>query len=125
LAKGTAAPGEEIELSVELKIAPMWEVHTLDAQPNIAATRLDLSLPPSVAASGEWNAPAPTRSLTPDGHPVYIGNVVFTRSLTVDGTSQSGSFEIGCDVGFQACNGGQCLQPKVIELRAPLVIESP
>ena len=125
LAKPTAAPGEEIELMVELKIAPTWEILALDASPNLAATRLALSLPPGVVANGHWNAPPAAKSHTPDGHPVYIGNVIFTRSLTVQAATQPGPVEIGCDVTFQACNAGLCLQPNVIELKSTLPIKSP
>lgn len=114
--------GEQVELSVELSVAPMWEIHTLDAQPAVSATRLDVTTPPGMKMTGEWSEPTTSRSMGPSGQGVYIGRVVFTRKLEVDSQAAIGGHEVSCSVGYQVCNDRQCLKPEVLSLAVPLAV---
>lgn len=132
---GVAAPGEKLELTVELRIAPMWEIHPLGAvaedaavaehaaaAADVAATHLELALPAGVTATGEWTSPGTSRSMAPDGHAVHAGRAVFTRMLNVSASAPAGEARISCKVAFQACNDRTCLKPQAVELAAPLTI---
>ena len=123
LARARARAGERIELAVRLNVAPLWEIRTLAAEPRSAATRLELELPSGVKAVGGWQAPEPSRSLMPDGHAAYAGEIVFTRPLLVTDAAAAGEHQIQCSVAFQACNQRQCLTPAAIDLAVPLHIE--
>lgn len=115
-------PGDEFELSIELRIAPLWEVRTLDAQPSVAATRIDIELPEGINAASEWHAPDPSRSISADGHPVYMGSATFRRTLQVDSLAHASECRMKCVVRYQACDERQCLAPQTVELVIPLRI---
>jgi hypothetical protein len=115
-------PGDQIELNVTLKIAPLWEVHTFDAKPDMVATKLKLGLPEGITAEGDWKHPKPGRSLAPDGHPSFAGTVTFTRTLKVSGKMPAGDTAIECEVHFQACNETRCLRPEDLKLTLPIEI---
>lgn len=123
LARGRLKPGETVELSVELDVAPLWEIRSLDAEPQSTATRLALDLPRGLRAEGDWRAPQTGRSLSPDGHAAYAGEVVFTRTLVVTEDARAGRHDVKCQVGYQACNEQTCLRPMVVELAATLRVE--
>lgn len=115
-------PGDEIELSVTLKIAPLWEIRTFDAKPKAVATQLKLGLPEGITAKGDWSHPKPSRSLAPDGHPAFAGEVTFSRTLKVSGKMPAGKTSIECRVHFQACRETTCLRPEDLELTLPIEI---
>lgn len=112
-----------IELSVELDIAPMWEIHILKAEPEETATNIELLLPGGVQAIGEWTAPEPSRSSTPNGHEVYADKAVFTRNLEVTKNVSTGKNLIHCEVKYQACNERQCMKPSKLALAIPLYVD--
>ncbi len=124
LAQGVISPGDQVELAVELKIAPTWEIHALDAQPASAATQLELALPPGIVATDDWQAPPAGPSSAPHGSPVYLSRVIFTCTLAAESSAQLGVSEIACDVGYQACTNRQCLQPQRTRLKVPLEIKN-
>lgn len=127
LPQRTVATGTQFDLTVELQIAPSWEIRTLDDDPaaDAAATRLELTLPPGISAVGEWAAPDAIRSASPDGHAVYIGKATFTRMLAIDASATKGMAAIACRAEFQACDERTCLRPQAVELSAEVVISHP
>ncbi len=123
LNKEQAKVGDTAEVSVELAIAPMWEIRSLDAEPREVATRLDLRLPAGIETAGDWKTPKTVRSLSGDGHRVYTVKAVFTRPLMITDASPAGEKLITCEVHYQACNERQCLQPTKLELITPLIVD--
>lgn len=123
LSQPVAKRGEEIELVVELRIAPMWEIHTLNAQPELTATKLEVVAPTGISLMGPWHEPETSRSVNPPGQKVHVGRAVFKRKLAVDAVATAGTHEISCQIAFQACNEHQCLKPQERTLKVPLVIE--
>lgn len=121
LSQAAARPGDKLELAVELKIAPMWEIHPLDAQPAETATNLELILPEGIHAESEWSEPKTVRSMGASGQPVHMDKAVFKCSLAVDPIAV-GEHEITCKVGYQVCNERQCLKPETLTLSVPLVV---
>lgn len=120
LSQAKVPPGEELEVAVEMKIAPMWEIHPLNSQPAEAATKLELVLPPGIHAAGEWSEPKTTRSMSASGGPVHMGKVVFTRTIEIDSEVPTGTHEIACTVSYQVCNERQCLKPETLTLSVPV-----
>lgn len=114
---------ESVEVSVELDIAPMWEIHILEAKPKATATQLELLLPDGIQAIGKWLAPEPDRSSSPDGHEVYADKAVFTRVIKITENATMGKNVIRCEIRYQACNERQCMKPTVFELGVPLHID--
>lgn len=126
LSNSDAAPGDELELIVELSIAPMWEIQPLEAAAGGAtATQLELRLPPGITALGEWASPKTGRSTSPDGHAVHAGRPTFTRALTIAASAPAGPATISCNVAFQACNDRTCLKPQALEIALSMTIVEP
>lgn len=115
--------GESFDISVLLEIAPQYEIHDLQAPPPAVATLLELKLPLGFQTLEEWLPPDSVRSVMPDGHPVYIGQVGFKRKVQIGETIQPGDYDIGCTIGYQACNSRQCLRPVRCELPAKITIQ--
>jgi hypothetical protein len=123
LARARVKVGEEVELTVKLEIAPLWEIRTLDAEAGFTATELRLDLPDTFEAIGNWTAPPSVRSLMPDGHAAYADEAVFTRRLRIAEGAPRGKVPIRCRVQYEACNERQCLQPTALELQVLLDVE--
>jgi hypothetical protein len=123
LAQARAQIGDSIALTVQFAIDPPWEIRTLDGQPAIAATRLELELPEGLRTEGDWQPSPSVRSMTPDGHAAYADNATFSRILIVGEEVQSGEQTIQCTVGYQACNDRQCLPPTEVKLNVMLRVE--
>ncbi|MEN6407328.1 MAG: hypothetical protein ABFC77_12765 [Thermoguttaceae bacterium] len=123
LANAATQAGDELELSVLLEIAPLWEIDPLKASLGSAATQLRLNLPPGLSAVGEWQSPEPFVSGMSGGHPGYGGEVLFTRRLKSSPQMPAGKYAILCSVAYQACNEQQCLQPAEMELKTVVEIK--
>jgi hypothetical protein len=123
LGRARVKAGGDVEVSVKLEIAPLWEIRTLDAEAGFAATELRLDLPDAFVAIGDWMAPPPVRSLMPDGHAAYADEAVFTRRLKIAEGTPRGKVPIRCRVQYEACNERQCLQPTALELQVQLDVE--
>lgn len=121
LSKAVVRPGDKFEVAIEMKIAPMWEIHPLAALPAETATKLNLITPEGIRAEREWIEPKTARSMGASGQPVHMGKAVFKRSLTVDSMAV-GEHEIICKVGYQVCNEQQCLKPETLTLSVPLMV---
>jgi hypothetical protein len=121
LSEAVVRPGDKFEVAVEMKIAPIWEIHPLAAQPAETATKLELITPEGIRAESEWIEPNTARSMGASGQPVHIGKAVFKRSLAVDSMAV-GEHEIICKVGYQVCNEQQCLKPETLTLSVPLIV---
>lgn len=114
---------DSLMLTVELQIEPLWEVRQLDGPANVPGTRLELQLPAGITAEPVWQSPPPSRSMSPDRHPVYANTATFNRQLTIAPTATPGEYTIRCKLEYQACNDRQCLEPAAVELAAPVIIE--
>jgi hypothetical protein len=121
LSKDVVRNGEEVDVAIELKIAPLWEIHPLGSQPEEAATRLELITPEGIRTESEWIEPQTTRSLGASGQPVHMGKVVFRRTLVI-GAAKEGTHSITCKMRYQVCNERQCLKPETLTLQVPLVV---
>jgi hypothetical protein len=115
--------GDEVVLTVKLEIEPLWEVSALEEHPTAPATRLELELPDSVSMESDWHAPKTSRSIAPDGHPVYVDEALFIRKLRVKPDSPAGKLPVKCRLHFQACNDQQCLAPAEVELAVSFEVE--
>ncbi len=107
----SAAVGEGFELSVVLRIAPGYEIHSSDVSAPLIPTLLKLELPPGFTAFDEWESPAPVRSIRPDGGSVYFGEAKFLRKINISNDTEPGDYLLACSVSYQACNSRQCLRP--------------
>lgn len=114
---------EQLELSLKLEIAPLWEIRAMDAQPENVATRLELELPGGVQTVGNWTVPETTISLSPDSHPVFSGESIFRQKIQITDQTSRGEYQIKCLVHYQACDEKRCLKPTQIELTIPVIIE--
>lgn len=114
---------ESVELSVELDISPMWEIHILEAEHEETATQLELFLPDGIQAIGKWVTPEPDRSSSADGHEVYADKAVFTRVIEITENATKGKNLIRCEIKYQACNERQCMKPSMLYLGVPLQVD--
>ena len=117
------AAGETFDLSVDFRVEPMWEIHSVGSDPTPGATRLELTLPNEVTASEEWHLPVSSPSASPTGGRVYAGNFTVSRAMITTAASPRGEKAIVCRVSFQACNPQQCLRPCQIRLESALLVK--
>ncbi len=110
-------PGEELELVVRIKIAPIWHIYAIgkSAGPGVATT-LKLTLPKGVEAKADWAAPQPSR--VADGQTAYEGAIEIRRSLRVAADFDARRIDVACELGYQACNAFSCQLPTRVTLQA-------
>jgi len=65
---------------------------------------------------GEWVHPEPVKGS--DGQMVYEGAVEFRRRLRVGADVAPGMIEVGCEIGYQACDPSSCRPPARSALKA-------
>ena len=104
-------PGMSFPLTVRFKIAPLWEIRDLNAQPANVATQIKLELPDGFQQEADWQAPPTGRSLASDSHPVYSGQVEFRQMIQVAPQVTPGEYDVSCQVQYQACDEFRCLSP--------------
>jgi hypothetical protein len=110
------SPGATFFVTVVLEIGPFYEIHDLHAPPPLIPTQLNLELPKGFQAKGDWSAPKPVRSESPDGHSVYVGKAKFTREIRIPNDAEPGESDVTCTIRYQACNMRHCLAPKEFKL---------
>jgi hypothetical protein len=114
--------GNDFELAVLIAIDPPYEIYDLGARSPAVATSLTLKLPPGFHASQSWSVPKTVPSASPTAHPVYAGQVRFTRGIRIDPTCEPGGYQLGCSVTYQACTARQCLRPAQCALSAEVEV---
>jgi hypothetical protein len=119
---GGLRAGETFAVSVVVDIASFHEIHDRDARPPFVPTRMELKLPNGFRARGEWTAPAPVRSIMPDGHPAYAGEVTFQREIQIEDVVMLGEYELECSIRYQACTERFCFPPKNVKLSVPISV---
>ena len=117
--------GMQFPLTVKFKIAPLWEIRTIDAQPEKLATQLELKLPDGFQARGEWQVPPTGRSMSFDSHPVYSGEAVFQRTIEVGKDVPAGPCSVTCQIHYQACDEQRCLSPIQKDLQVTVQVAEP
>jgi hypothetical protein len=110
-------PGEELELVVRIRIAPVWHIYSIGKSggPGVPTT-LKLKLPKGVEADAEWAGPDPIRAA--DGQTAYEGAIELRRRLRIAGNFAAESIDVACEVGYQACNAFSCQLPTRVTLQA-------
>jgi Disulphide bond corrector protein DsbC len=110
-------PGEELELVVRIKVAPVWHIYSIGKSggPGMPTT-LKLMLPKGIEAKGEWALPDPIR--VSDGQTAYEGAIEFRRRLRVAGDCAVERIDVACELGYQTCNAFSCQLPTRVTLRA-------
>ncbi|MBN69615.1 MAG: hypothetical protein CME32_10080 [Gimesia sp.] len=116
-------PGMQFPLTVKFKIAPLWEIRTIDAQPEKLATQLELKLPDGFQAQGDWQVPPTGRSMSFDSHPVYSGEAVFQRTIEVGKEVPAGPRSVTCQIHYQACDEQRCLSPVQKDLKVTVQVK--
>jgi hypothetical protein len=116
--------GESLTLTVDVRVAAGWHINAVRGGRETAIpTRLELKLPPGIAATADWVLPQPDVAEQARG-PVYRGAITFRRTLKVTEKATVGNVDVFCNLTYQACDENQCLRPTTIKLRAPLEVAS-
>ena len=117
LAPARVGAGGEMDLIIRVETAPTWHIYSAEGSggPGIATT-LDLKLPEGVVTEGEWVNPESVKGS--DGQMVYEGAVEFRRRLRVGADVAPGVVEVGCEIGYQACDPSSCRPPARSVLKA-------
>ncbi|EDL59705.1 protein-disulfide reductase DsbD family protein [Gimesia maris] len=116
-------PGASFPVTVKFDIAPLWEIRSLEAQPENVATQLKLELPDGFETQGDWQTPPTGRSQSADSHPVYSGQVEFQQMILVTKEAQPGEYEISSQVQYQACDEFRCLSPTQKRLHVTILVD--
>lgn len=104
LEPATVAPGAEVVLRAEVKIAPGEHIYGLQT-PKGMPTAFELELPPGLRAAGAVAAPPTLFEEIPSVGEVeiYRGTVTFSQTLRVDANA-SGTLELGATLSWQMCD---------------------
>ncbi|TWU10648.1 FG-GAP repeat domain-containing protein [Allorhodopirellula heiligendammensis] len=116
----TVRPGDSVHITVNVRIAPGYEIHALEVMPRATATRLELDLPHGFSDAKSWEEPPQMPSSTPGRGPAYHGNVTFYKEIPVAEDIEPGDYELTCSLAYQACNAKQCLRP--VELTRKIAV---
>ncbi len=124
VSRAKAKWGDEITISVRIRIAEGWHIYDTDLPTGFgSATKLELELPKQVQPIAEWTHPTPTRkSVNGAEQFVYRGDVTFSRRLKVESDADVGTLTIRCLLAYQACDEALCFPLKRIPLSANIEI---
>jgi hypothetical protein len=104
--------GEEREIQVVLEIAAGWHIYAqVPSGSPYPVTSIELDLPETAEAVGEWTKPAGIASLENPGALVFMGTAPFKRTIRLPSESR-----IGVRITYQACQGTICNPPDSISL---------
>ncbi len=121
--KNAFRAGDTFEVSVDFEVAVSYEIHERNAPPPAVSTLLELDLPAGFEAIEDWRDPTSVRSVSPDGHLVYVGKATFTRKVRIGNDVTPGQNAVSCLFRYQACDARQCLRPVESRLRVSLTIQ--
>ena len=123
LTSGTAAPGQELGMALDITIAPGWHIYGEPLPKNYVATSVtfnsdvvakqSLSLPP--AAPREFKALGETL-------PVYERSIRGKGTLLIGGRVKPGEYKVGGILKFQECNDTICKVPREVPFEIPIRI---
>jgi DsbC/DsbD-like thiol-disulfide interchange protein len=119
----TVRPGEIVELAVTIRIAPGWHIYSTDESGGPAErTTLELKVPAGIEQDSGWVVPEPELDASGTGPVarVYTGDVTFRCQLRLADDVSRGRREMGCRLGFQACDRYSCKPFKTQSLVASL-----
>lgn len=119
-----AAAAATVILAIRIRIAIGWHIGAT-GPPDAAGTltQLDLQLPPSVFADGDWLVPPPQRCAGPSGTMLgYQGDVLLQRRLRIAPAQPPGQLTPACTLTYQACNHQQCERPERITVQPTLEV---
>lgn len=127
VSQSSVAAGEELQLSIQIKVADGWHIYGLQRAGQSQPTQFRLTLPEGLSAEGDWEAPAPDTLMTSFGPAaIYKKEATFTRVIKVSGTASGtaaiGKCQIECEVAYQACDRTMCLPPQTVRLAVPLEV---
>ena len=117
------APGGSGVVVLRIATAPMWHVYPprSDLPPMYAPLSPTLTLPSGISLEGNWHWPQSHVDPTTHVH-VLKGEFELRRLVHVEEDIQPGTFEIICDLGYQACDPTMCLPPTSRKLIALIEI---
>jgi DsbC/DsbD-like thiol-disulfide interchange protein len=119
--RAIVAPGGTFRLLVRIRIAAGHYIYSTNAPHGpFTPLALNLRLPDTIEAAGEWVAPPP--HVTRSGESIYNDSVVLWRRLRVRLNAPSGVLSIKGDLSCQACSEELCWPPKTIELSATVEV---
>lgn len=124
LSRDLVANNEQVNLVIRAKIADGWHIYAAEGPIGVGiATTLALTLPEGITTAGDWSFPAKDVKPSSQGEVgSYHGIVDFSVPLAISAQAASGSTEIKCDFGYQACTDTQCQRPMKSSLSVPLQI---
>jgi hypothetical protein len=110
--------GGDLELHVRARVAPLHYLHSADAEAPFTPTSVELVSSDAVTPAGEWELLS-----KPDERGHLMDVVDFRRRLRVSDPAKAGRYEVECALKYQACTDELCWPPRVLQLKAPLVLE--
>lgn len=114
--------GEIFEILVRVEIAGAHHIYASNVVGKPFPISLNVTFPGGIEASGDWIAPAPSRTKT--GELVYTDCVSFRRSLKVGSNVPGGPLSIKGELLYQACTEELCWPPRTIKLSSSVTVRS-
>ena len=122
-APARARPGDEVVVTVRIRLAPGWHVAAPgEAGGPGAPTTLSLDLPAGVEPAGPWESP-PVEVVA--GRATRADSFACRRRLRIEPGAAPGGLTIGCHLRFQACDPVRCLPPTTFTLATRATVDPP
>jgi hypothetical protein len=120
-ANNTVRQGEKTSITVEVEVAPGYEIQSVRAKPPAVPTKVDFTLPAGLVTIGSLQVPETSRSLVPGKTQSYSGRFEFTQVLELAGSAfVPGEHTIEVAVSYQACDSKKCLRPVQAKVELPI-----
>ena len=115
--------GDVAELLVYLRIAKAHYLHAPAKSSGYAiAVTMDAVLPDGVEAAGDWIFPPPLKGQ--GDSLIYRDSLILRRAIRVSSRAAPQTLMLTGSLRFQACTDELCWPPALIQVSAPLVIQS-
>jgi uncharacterized protein YyaL (SSP411 family) len=126
LSHAQRAAGEPLGVAVAIHIQPEYHLYgpPESGDPVVQATSVKLLTGPNVVAPA-WQLPTGKTELDAVLDTMvttYSGTIWFYLPARIAANVPHGKLDVRIELNYQACDQDRCLQPKTIELSAPLII---
>jgi len=122
-----AAPGETIEFTLELTVAPGFHINSQKPEDELlVATSVELKENPMIKVKEVLFPKAKKKKFKFSDKPlsVYEGQVKITLKIELSEDFCGSSLELEGQVRYQACNEESCLRPSTVPFKATVKMSS-
>jgi hypothetical protein len=125
LSSARAAPGQELGVAVDIKIAPGWHIYGTPLPENYVATRVNFDGEIAATQSLTFPAPVPMEfKALRETLPVYEGSIRAKGTVLISRRLKPGDHKLSGKLKFQECSDTSCKIPQQVAFEIPIEVEA-